>query len=435
MSKFFLCTFGCRCNQADSAAMRDGLSRLSMSESKNHCDADLIIVNSCTVTHRSDQQVRQTVRRMHRDNPNAKIVVAGCYAERDPEALASISGVSLVVGNAEKQRLSEHIAALGSGGGSGAEIVHSLLEEDCDYLLPPMARTGGKTRPVVKIQDGCDARCAYCIVPKVRGPERSADPENVLAEMRSLVESGFQEIVLTGVHLGSYGRKHKSKIRLVDLLRSILEIPGLGRIRLSSIEPMWFDPVLIRLAAESAVFSRHFHIPIQSGCERILRLMRRPYAVGTIRELLDQINKEMPEAGLGTDVLVGFPGETEQDFSKTMSFIKESPLTYLHVFPFSPREGTEAYSMSDRVPAPVVKERMSALLQISRKKNLEFRQRFQGTKLQAITLSEDEDLGLSRVLTGNYIQARVKNLDVPPNRLIDIVITDVQPNSTTAILA
>jgi threonylcarbamoyladenosine tRNA methylthiotransferase MtaB len=197
---------------------------------------------------------------------------------------------------------------------------------------------------------------------------------------------------------------------------------------------MWFDPALIKLAAESAVFARHFHVPIQSGCDRILRLMRRPYAIKSIRELLNQINTEMPDAGLGTDVLVGFPGETEQDFSETMSFIQESPLTYLHVFPFSPREGTEAYSMPDKVPAPVVKERMSALLQISRKKNYEFRQRFQGMKLRAITLSEEEDLGLSKVLTGNYIQARVKNLDVPPNHLIDIVITDVQPNSTIAVL-
>jgi threonylcarbamoyladenosine tRNA methylthiotransferase MtaB len=430
MPKFSVRTFGCRCNQADSAAIREGLCRRSMSESENHRDVDFIIVNTCTVTHRSDQQARQTIRRLHRENPSAQIVVTGCYAERDPETLASLPGVRLVLGNADKERLSTILETCGQS--SQCHIYHAPLDAGRDYLLPAMTHTGGKTRPLVKLQDGCDACCSYCIVPKVRGPGRSARPENIFAEIQSLVGHGFQEIVLTGVHLGAYGRGPKGDMRLADLLRQIIEIPGLGRIRLSSIEPMDFDQAIVRLAAENPVFARHFHIPLQSGSDRILRLMRRPYTAARFRELQQYIHSELPDAGLGTDVLVGFPGETDQDFAETLSLIEDSPLTYLHVFPFSPREGTEACSLPDPVPSKVVKRRLAQALEISRSKNLLFRRQFLGQVLPAITLAIEEDLGTSVVLTGNYIHARVLGLSVPPNRLVEIRIDDVRPDATCA---
>jgi threonylcarbamoyladenosine tRNA methylthiotransferase MtaB len=428
MSKFFVCTFGCRCNQADSAAIREGLCRRSMSEGETPLDADLVVVNTCTVTHRSDQQARQTVRRLHRENPEARLVVTGCYAERDPDALAAIPGVSLVLGNAAKERLAEIVEdreQLSLG-----KIIRAPLDTGCVCL--PMSHTGGKTRPLVKLQDGCDARCSYCIVPQVRGPGRSARPENVLAEIRSLVDHGFQEIVLTGVQLGAYGRNVKGHARLIDLLRRIVAIPGLGRIRLSSIEPMYFDRAIARLAAESPVFARHFHIPMQSGSDRILRLMRRPYTAARFGALLRYIQNELPDVGLGTDVLVGFPGETDQDFEETCALLQDSPLSYLHVFPFSPREGTEACSLPGRLPSQTVKRRLGKALEISRSKNLAFRRRFIGRTLPAITLAKEEDLGASVVLTGNYIHARVPGLSVPPNRLVEIRIEDVQPDATYA---
>jgi threonylcarbamoyladenosine tRNA methylthiotransferase MtaB len=428
--KFSILTFGCRCNQADSAAIREGLCRHSMVEIKNNQDADLVIVNTCTVTHRSDQQVRQAVRRINRENPQARIVITGCYAERDPEILAEMPGVDLVVGNVEKELLPEILAERIPF--SQPHIIHSPLDEDRDYLLPPMAQTGGKTRPLVKLQDGCDARCAYCIVPKVRGPGRSAQPENVLAEIRSLVERGFQEIVLTGVHLGAFGLKRKEHPRLVDLLRRIVEIPNLGRIRLSSIEPMHFDSAIVDLAVEYSVFARHFHIPLQSGSSRILKLMRRPYTAERFRKLLQYVREKLPDAGLGTDVLAGFPGETDEDFAETCELIQDSPLTYLHVFPFSPREGTEAYSLPDRISSQVMKQRLSVLLEISRQKNLDFRRQFIGRVLPAITLSHEEDMGSSLVLTGNYINARVRGLSVAPNRLVNICIEEARPETTYA---
>ncbi len=430
MSKFFVWTFGCRCNQADSAAIREGLCRRSMSESETHIDADLIVVNTCTVTHRSDKQVRQAIRRMHRENPSARVIVTGCYAERDPDSLAVMPGVSLVLGNAKKEQLPDLIED--DGQFLLGKIIRTPLDAGRDYLLPPMTHTGGKTRPLVKLQDGCDALCAYCIVPKVRGPGRSADPENVLAEIKSLVGCGFQEIVLTGVHLGAFGRRLKGHVRLLDLLRRIIEIPGLGRIRLSSIEPMCFDRAMVRLAAGNPVFARHFHIPLQSGSDRILRQMRRPYTAARFRDLLQYIQNELPDVGLGTDVLVGFPGETEEDFAETCDLIQDSPLTYLHVFPFSPREGTQALSLPDQIPSHVMKRRLEKALEISRSKNLSFRHRFLGRVLPAITLAREEDLGASVVLTSNYIHARVPGLCIPPNRLVEVRIEEIRPDATYA---
>ncbi len=430
MSKFSICTFGCRCNQADSAAIREGLYRCSLSESESHLDADLIIINTCTVTHRTDKQVRQAIRRFRRENPAARIIITGCYAQRSPEALAALPGVSLVLGNAEKEHLSEFLE---SGDQSlQGRVFCAPLDEKCDCLSPPMTYTGGKTRPLVKLQDGCDAQCSYCIVPSVRGPGRSARVESVLAEMQSLVEHGFQEIVLTGVNLGAFGRKIKGHVRIVDLIRKIIQLPKIGRIRLSSIEPMSFDRDIAKLAVENSVIAHHFHIPLQSGSDRVLRLMRRPYVAARFLELLQYIQRELPDVGLGTDVLVGFPGETDQDFNETYGIIEDSPLTYLHVFPFSPREGTEAYSLPDRVPSHIMKFRIRALLELSRSKNLLFRSRFLGQTLPAITLAKEEDLGSSIVLTGNYIHARVPGLSVPPNRLVEIRIDEVRPDVTYA---
>jgi threonylcarbamoyladenosine tRNA methylthiotransferase MtaB len=431
MSKFFLSTFGCRCNQADSAEMRARLCGSNLRESQDHHDADLIVVNSCTVTRRSDQQVRQAVRRLHRENPGAKLIVTGCYAQRDPETLAAIPGVNLVLGNADRSRLAE---VWNDAPEAHARIVRSPLDAARDYLIPGPSNLGGKTRPFLKLQDGCDARCSYCIVPSVRGPGRSADPEDLLAQVRRLIAEGYQEIVLTGIHLGAYGRKLPLPARLTDLLRRILEIPELGRLRLSSIEPMRFDRDIVKLALDYPVFAKHFHIPLQSGSDRILRLMRRPYKATHFLCLLRYIQANLPDVGLGTDVLAGFPGETDGDFEATCDLIRESPLTYLHVFPFSAREGTDAFSMPGKVSPGVLHERCETLRRLSQAKKLEFRRRFLGQSLPAISLAKEEAMGESVALTENYIHARIASPRVPPNRLIHIRIDEVRPETTLASL-
>ena len=259
--------------------------------------------------------------------------------------------------------------------------------------------------------------------------------QDILAEIRSLLDKGFREIVLTGVHLGTYGRKQNSHMRLIDLLRHIVEIPDLGRIRLSSIEPMFFDRAIVRLAAGSKVFAHHFHIPLQSGSDRILRRMRRPYKASRFRDLVRYIHKEIPDAGIGTDVLVGFPGETDSDFLETRDLIRELPLAYLHVFPFSPREGTEAFSMPDLVPTETVKKRQGMLMEISREKSYSFRCRFIGRILPAITLSREEQQGCSTVLTGNYIHAKISAPSLPPNRLVEVRIEEVRTDGTLASIS
>jgi threonylcarbamoyladenosine tRNA methylthiotransferase MtaB len=433
MNKFFLQTFGCRCNQADSAAIRGSLCRESMKETGSLGEADFVVVNSCTVTHRTDQQVRQAVRRAHRENPQARVIITGCYAERDPETLAAIPGVNLVVGNAGRDRLAEIVAE--DLPGSAGRIIRTPLDAARDYLLTSSSQTGGRTRPFVKMQDGCDARCSYCIVPSVRGPGRSARPEEILAEIRTLIDSGYQEIVLTGVHLGTYGRKMATPVSILDLLRRILVMPGLGRLRLSSIEPMRFDRGIVRLAVQHPAFAPHFHIPLQSGSDHILRRMRRPYTVDRFLDLTRLIRDLLPAAGLGTDVLVGFPGESDRDFEETCKAIRQSPLTYLHVFPFSAREGTTAFLMPDQIPPAIIHARSKALREISRVKNLAFRKQFVGRILKGITLAKEEEQGEGVVLTENYIHAHLPKSTVAPNRLVNVRIEEAGPQRTTATLA
>ncbi len=430
MSKFSVWTFGCRCNQADSAAIREGLCRQSLLESRSHLDADLIVVNTCTVTRRTDQQVRQTVRRLHRENPEACLVVTGCFAERDPETLAGIAGVNLILGNADKERLPEIIE--GCGRGSASKIIRAPFHHRKDCRLSSMSHTGGHTRPLIKLQDGCDTRCSYCIVPQVRGPGRSVPPWDVLSEIRALIAQGFKEIVLTGVNLGAYGFKLGNHTRLLDLLQEVVKISGLGRFRLSSIEPMHFERGIIGLAAQNSVFAPHFHIPIQSGSDLILRQMRRPYKAALIQDLFYSIQEKLPNVGLGSDILVGFPGETDKDFDDTCELVRKIPLTYLHVFPFSAREGTDAYTMPGRVPSKVIKVRANLMQQISQDKNFAFRRRFVGKVLPAITLAKQDKKGMSVVLTDNYIEALIPANSVPPNRLVNVRIDDVQPSLTYA---
>ena len=433
MSKFFVYTFGCRCNQADSAAIREGLCRSSMREAENSLDAELVVINTCTVTQRTDRQIRQMVRRVHRENPHARMAVTGCYAERDPLALAAIPGVSLVIGNADKDRLAALVSE--ESPQTPGKVIRSRFDAGRDYLIPPMFRLGGRTRPFLKIQDGCDARCSYCIVPTVRGPGRSAKPEDILAEVGRLIRLGYQEIVVTGVHLGTYGNKLSRRTGLVELLKRILETPGLGRLRLSSIEPMSFSQGIVDLASTYRNFAPHFHIPMQSGSDRILRKMRRPYTALRFLELLEHIRAKLPAAGLGTDVIAGFPGETDRDFEKTCELIRDSPLTYVHVFPFSAREGTDAYEMTDRVADPVIYERARMLRALSHEKDFAFRRSLLGRVLPAISLSKEEEAGEFVALTDNYIPVCMPRMPVPPNRLIEIQVREVERDATYGAFA
>lgn len=418
MKRFHIATFGCRTNQADSAAIREDFVGEDYEETEDWSEADVIVVNSCTVTHRSDQQVRQVVRRLRRGNPEARLVVTGCYAQRDPKSLARIPGVDAVAGNTQKARLVEisNFAAP-----ANRKELASIYRDDFRKMRAMAAtastQTGGRTRPFVKIQDGCDAKCTYCIIPAVRGPSRSVPPEQVLDQVRHLVEVGFKEIVLTGIHIGTYGMHLRPRFPLDRLLGEMMEVPGLGQIRISSIEPMQLSRRVIRLTAQSeGRIVPHFHICLQSGSDRILKLMYRPYDTARFADIVEEIRDSIPEAGIGTDVIVGFPGETEKDHRRSFEFVSRMPFTYLHVFSYSDRSGTAASHMADKVDPMRIKRRSREMRRLSKEKNRRFRRGFVGRPLSMITLDE-VDGGHRSALSANYLKCQV-DPRIPPNRIV-----------------
>ncbi|MDA2930826.1 tRNA (N(6)-L-threonylcarbamoyladenosine(37)-C(2))-methylthiotransferase MtaB, partial [Acidobacteria bacterium AH-259-O06] len=410
--RFYIATFGCRTNQADSAALRQDFLSSDFEETQQWMQADVIVVNSCTVTSRSDQQVRQLTRRLRRENPQARMVVTGCYAQRAPRALASIPGVDAVVGNSHKNDIVQIATASESGKTrlpNHAEIA-AIYQDDFRKVraigVTPATQTGGKTRPFVKIQDGCDAKCTYCIIPRVRGPSRSVPPQLVLQQVRTLVEEGFKEIVLTGIHIGTYGMHLQPRFPLDCLVEEIVALRGLERVRLSSIEPMQLSRRITELAACCEKIAPHFHICLQSGSDRILKMMLRPYNTARFASIVEEISERIPDAGIGTDVIVGFPGEAEEDHCQTMEFIRRMPFTYLHVFPYSDRTGTPASRMGGKVDPQDIKRRSKELRQVSDQKNQKFRRRFLGKQLSVLTLAEEKD-GMRVAISGNYLKAKL----------------------------
>jgi threonylcarbamoyladenosine tRNA methylthiotransferase MtaB len=409
--RYYVATFGCRVNQADSAGIVLGLEDTSLVRTSNQKDADVVVLNTCTVTHRSDTDVRKAVHRIRRESPNARIIVTGCYAQRDPEAVAAL-GVEAVVGNGHKGRLPVLAEALADPCADFAPIViHSSMEDEAPAVAPH-SMVVDRTRPFVKIQDGCDAACTYCIIPSVRGPARSATPEDVLATIARLVEDGWYEIVLAGVHLGTYGAALTPRTSLPELVGRILEIDGVGRLRLSCIEPMAFPIELADIARRDRRLAPHFHLPLQSGSDPILKRMVRPYRAADYRDQIDAIRDRVPDACIGTDVIVGFPGETDALFADTCDFVGSAGIDYAHVFSYSDREGTASTRLDGKVDPRVIKERSTALHAVSEGLWTRFLDRQIGRTHEAVVLERDP-CGSFVALTGNYCQV---TLDGPLER-------------------
>ncbi|MGH9703795.1 MAG: tRNA (N(6)-L-threonylcarbamoyladenosine(37)-C(2))-methylthiotransferase MtaB [Candidatus Acidiferrales bacterium] len=451
MPTFTIENFGCRATQADAASIENHLLTRGFLKAASHAAADVIVLNTCTVTAAADSQARDSIRHIKRANPAAQIVVTGCYAQRAPEELAALEGVSWVVGNshqAEIPQLLERTAALPSRPMAGAHelIPLSQLEIEplslargpakiltgdifaqTEVIVAPIANGDAeRTRPTLKIQDGCNNRCSYCVIPFVRGGSRSLAPSRVFQEIRSLVNSGYKEIVLSGINLGSYGRDLTPRVELGELLCSILEQTALEQLRLSSIEPLDVTQDLIDLIASSDRLAQHFHMPLQSGSDRILRAMRRWYRAAHYARRVELIHERLPEAAIGADVIVGFPGETDEDFRATCDFIAQSPFSYLHVFSFSARPGTEAAKLSEEIPLPVIKQRARELRSLSAAKAAAFRAAQSGRVLRALTLHK-QGAGWTEALTGNYLKLRIPGLH-PANQWIESAVTaDVLP--------
>ncbi|HKW99101.1 MAG TPA: tRNA (N(6)-L-threonylcarbamoyladenosine(37)-C(2))-methylthiotransferase MtaB [Bryobacteraceae bacterium] len=412
MPSFFVQNFGCRATQADGAALEAQLTARGLEGTEDRRQADFVILNTCTVTSSADEDVRQAVRRVHRENPASRILVTGCYAQRAPEELAVLPGVEWVVGNSHKTE----IAALLAGAPYHGQILVGDIFARPDFLTAPvMDAAHDRTRPNLKIQDGCNNRCSFCIIPFVRGRSRSSSPDLVVEQVRQLA-ARYREVVLSGINLGRWGREPGSTMRLADLIRRLLEETAIERLRLSSVEPMDFSDDLLGLMAASPRIAKHVHAPLQSGSDRILRRMHRKYRPRHYAGRVLKARRLMPDAAIGADVMVGFPGETDAEFEQSRAFIESLPFTYLHVFTYSERPGTPAAAMPVQVPMPVRKARNRILRELAAAKNLAFRRTMIGRKLSAVTLEEPY-----AALTDNYLKVQLSALR-PANQLIEIEI-------------
>jgi threonylcarbamoyladenosine tRNA methylthiotransferase MtaB len=432
MTTFYIEQFGCRATQADAAAIERQLRDRGFAAASESSCADVVIVNTCTVTAAADAQAREAIRKLHARNPAACVIATGCYAQRAPEELAALPGVSWVVGNSHKPEIpwlldsiSEETAGKSANGfvlatalgdeklsllhGPAKILTGNIFEQRALLAAPVIGGEGNHTRPVVKIQDGCNSRCAYCVIPFVRGRSRSLEPAQVIEEIARLSAAGYREIVLSGINLGTYGRDLSPRVELIELLRRVLDETGVERLRISSIEPMDVTEELIALFVSSARMAQHFHMPLQSGCDRVLAAMHRWYRAEHYARRVELIRERLPDAAIGADVIAGFPGETDAEHAETVAFIAGLPFTYLHVFSFSERPGTHAAGLASHVPAKTVKSRARELRALGEAKAKGFRGSQAGRELRVLTLRRDDDSAeTTPALSSNYLQVQVR---------------------------
>ena len=443
MAGFFVENFGCRATQADGAALERQFEEQGLVRTSSPSQASVVVLNTCTVTTAADQDARAAIRRVRRQNPDARIVVTGCYAQRAPEEIAALSGVSVVVGNSHKHQLAEIVLGRDSSTSSMGFVPIGKLSQrptiddqrpifvsdifaHTELLAAPVFEASNeRTRPNLKVQDGCDNRCSFCVIPFVRGQSRSLAMDRIIHEVNTLVAAGYREVVISGINLGRWGRdlavssQHSAfgqppstdDQRLASLIRSIISETSLEKLRISSVEPMDWSEELIQLVATSPRIAKHAHVPMQSGSDAVLRRMHRKYRPWHYREKIEKIHAAMPTAAIGADVMVGFPGETDAEFEATRKMIEDLPFTYLHVFTYSARPGTPAANMANQVPIHIARERNRILRELASDKKLAFMRSFVGKTVEAITLNvtaSDEGGEFTEALTDNYLKLRLR---------------------------
>jgi len=453
MPSFHIEQFGCRATQADGAAIERQLREQGCSPVADFDAADVVVLNTCTVTASADAQARDAIRKIHAANPHTRIIVTGCYAQRAPEELAALPGVSHVVGNSHKSqipallqtispvaeptisRAAEFIEISQEPPYHSAPILTGNIFELTDVLVAPvLGGEGNHTRPTLKIQDGCNSRCSFCVIPFVRGKSRSLPPQTVIAEIQRLADSGFREIVLSGINLGTYGRDLTPRSGILVLLQRILDETPVERLRVSSIEPLDVTQDLIDLFASSERIAHHFHMPLQSASDRILGAMHRWYRAEHYARRIELIQELLPDAAIGADVITGFPGETEADHAATLQFIEERKFTYLHVFSYSSRPGTKAATLAGQIPGHIIKRRARELRALGEAKNAAFRDAQIGRTLRALTLHPSEGCaarGITPALTSNYVQVHLP-VALPSNLFVDAKITGTSAKALVA---
>ena len=419
MVRVAVATLGCKVNQCESAGIAEALVARGLTLVS--CDeiADAYIINTCTVTGRTDYQSRQLIRRAIRKNPVATILVTGCYAQRAPEEIAKIPGVRFITGNTEKENIPDIICEMMVG--APRILVGNIRDQK------KISRLGATvfpehTRAFLKIQDGCDAFCSYCIVPHARGASRSLPLEEVLERITSITRAGYREVVLTGIHLGAWGRDLQPRADLVALIRQIADRHTAERIRLSSIEPRELNTELIALIGASKTVCRHLHIPLQSGDDGILSAMHRDYNAAFFRNLVWNLTSAVPRIAVGIDLMAGFPGETEEAFANTLRLVEEIPVAYLHVFPYSRRPGTPAATMAGQIPEPEKKRRAEQLRAVGAMKRQKFAEKFIGTPLSVLIEGRtDKKTGFPVGFSDNYIPVAVRGDGATANQIVRVM--------------
>jgi threonylcarbamoyladenosine tRNA methylthiotransferase MtaB len=457
VARFYIENFGCRATQADGAALERQFLDRGLERAGTVRDAEIVVLNTCTVTESADKDARASIRRLQRVNPDCRILVTGCYAQRAPEELASLPGVTWVVGNSHKHQVAEiatsadRLCADRLSAASSDFVPLEQLSHRFDNVVvgdifahtellaaPVFDAANERTRPNLKVQDGCDNRCSFCVIPYVRGQSRSMPRDRVLAEVRALVEAGYREVVISGINLGRWGRdlgsfqpsavRHQveptlREQRLESLIRDILAQTSLEKLRISSVEPMDWSDELIELVASSPRIAKHAHVPMQSGSDAVLRRMHRKYRPWHYREKLLKIRAAMATAAIGADVMVGFPGETDAEFDETRRMIEELPFTYLHVFTYSARPGTSAAESRLQIPAAVARERNRVLRELASFKKAAFTRSLIGTVAEAITL-QTGGADFTAALTQNYLKMKVRGR-YPANRWMEVEVEGV----------
>ena len=415
--KVFFQTLGCKVNQYESEAMQKLFEAAGYEVAQEISAADVVVVNTCTVTAVSSQKSRQMIRRAAKEN--CVLVVVGCYAQSEPEIISKIDGVDVIIGTKDRTRIVELVEATINK----REKIFQVGNVEDIQEFEELPHTPQRTRAFLKIEDGCNNFCSYCIIPYVRGRVRSRSLESIRAKCLALKAAGFKEIVLTGIHIGAYGRDFKDKINLVDAVKTVLNAANPLRLRLGSIESAEMTDELIDLIKSDARICNHVHLPLQAGSDEILKAMRRPYTTKNFAELTARLIKEIPEISIGTDLIVGFPSETDKNFSETLEFIREQPFSKIHVFPYSARTGTVAATLPNQIPPQVKKARTNLALEVSRMKAENFSKRLIGKTVEII--AETSEGGLVDGLTKNYVRVYAPDKNIQLGEVVKIKTTSL----------
>ncbi len=413
--KVALHTLGCRLNLSETGSIAQGFVDRGYEIVPFGETADVVFVNTCTVTDQADSSCRQLIRKAHRSSPEGRIVVAGCYAQMDPETIKAMQGVDLVLGTSEKYKVFDYLEE------EADQVVRT--DKTAEFYGAATTPSDSHTRAFLKIQDGCNYVCSFCIIPQARGRSRAISVAEALSEGRKLTDQGFKEIVLTGVNIGEY--ETASGEKLVDLVSGLLNLEGLERLRLSSVEPNTLTDELIELLRSSPKFMDHFHIPLQSGDDEILSSMRRKYTVADYEKVIAKVMKAFPEAGIGADVIVGYPGEKEEQFKRTFELMRRLPLTHFHVFPYSKRKNTLASRMETQIPFAVKKERVKTLMMLGEAKLSLFSEDQIGRESLVLFEKRGKD-GLYSGHTTNYVKVKVQTQEELNNQIRRVHLTEMK---------